>query len=582
MENFISTLAKKYNKDSTRLLDIFWEIQDYFGYVSDQSLWALAREMNSSVPELKDTLSFYHFFHNEYAGKHKIFIDTSAMARIKGSDKIVHAFEKILGCKLGEVDPTGEFGLFETSCIGMSDQLPAALINGRPITNITQRDVITIIEQLKNGEQPESIVSNQVHSAGPFLLSPYALGMTLNKLKHMTRMEVLDEVIVSGLRGRGGAGYPTGRKWQLCSAQRDTTRYIVCNADEGEPGTFKDRFLLTEHTDLLIEGMIVAAFACGAQNGIIYLRAEYRYLLDHIQSRLHYFRTRGYLGKTINDIQGFHFDIRVQLGAGAYVVGEETAMLESLEGKRGEPRIRPPYPIQKGFLGHPTVVNNVETLCSAAKIIQFGPNWYREFGTADSHGTKLLSVSGDSYLEGIFEVEWGITIEQLMNMIKAKDAWGIQIGGPSGIMLNTKYKTKKIAFEDIPTGGSTMVFNRERDLLGVVEDFTRFFVNESCGCCVPCRAGNILFLEQIQSIRKGDASTKNIEDIKQWQKLVSQTSRCGLGQTCANPILTTLQSFPYLFEEKIAKKEPLFRQFDVEKKVQEYEQVVKEHEQKKS
>lgn len=544
----IEEITKKYKNDKTRLLDIFWDIQDEYNYVSSEHLDELSHLIGVSVPELNDTLSFYHFFHSTPCGKHKIYVDNSAISEINGFEEIYKAFNE-------HIDES--IFLSTTPCIGLSDQAPAALVNGIPVTNLSVKKVKELIKDLKKDIIPSVEVSNLVRKEGPVLFSPYKKGSALSK--NLSASQILVEVAESGIRGRGGAGFKTGLKWQLCASENEEEKYVVCNADEGEPGTFKDRYLLTHKPEMVIEGMCLAAKAIGAKKGIIYLRAEYRYLLDSLK-------------KVIN---GFPLDIRIQLGAGAYVVGEETALLESLEGKRGEPRIRPPFPVQKGYLGKPTVVNNVETFATVTKIIEQGASWYKQFGTPNSPGTKLLSVSGDCEA-GIYEIEWGLTISDFLKLVGAKNPMAIQVGGPSGKMISAKDGKRTISFEDLATGGSMMVFNKKRDLLKIVKNFSEFFKNESCGCCLPCRAGNIVLNEQLDFIDNGEASEIDLERIKSWSHIISSSSRCGLGQTCANPITSSLEAFPKLYQDKVKKEESLFKNFNVEDKIKDYEKTWKE------
>jgi [NiFe] hydrogenase diaphorase moiety large subunit len=302
-------------------------------------------------------------------------------------------------------------------------------------------------------------------------------------------------VAASGLRGRGGAGFSTGQKWAACAAAPSpgpAERYVVCNADEGEPGTFKDRELLAHHADLVIEGMTVAGLAVGATRGLLYLRAEYPFLVAPLEATLAARRAAGLLGPAIGGAVGRDFDVELRIGAGAYVCGEESALLESLEGKRGIPRNRPPYPVTNGYRGRPTVVNNVETLAAAALIAVHGDGWWRAVGTPRSTGTKLLSVSGDVARPGIYEYPFGVAVETVLADAGARATQAVQVGGPSGTLLAGHELGRKIAFEDVPCAGAVMVFDDTRDVLAVVDNFARFFAHESCGFCTPCRVGTTL------------------------------------------------------------------------------------------
>jgi [NiFe] hydrogenase diaphorase moiety large subunit len=283
------------------------------------------------------------------------------------------------------------------------------------------------------------------------------------------RAQVLHELKESGLRGRGGAGFPTSVKWNLAAAANDPDKYIVCNADEGEPGTFKDRVILTEHPDLVMEGMTIGARVIGARRGYIYLRAEYSYLRPHLEGVLDQRRNDGLLGERILD-SDLSFDIEIRMGAGAYICGEETALIESLEGHRGEPRNRPPFPVDTGFQGHPTIVNNVETLAWVTCILARGATWFRSLGVAGSAGLKLMSVSGDCARPGVYEFPLGITVRELLDVVEGADAKAVQIGGAAGQCVPASEFERRISFKDVPTGGSVIVFGhaaRRRELPGV-------------------------------------------------------------------------------------------------------------------
>jgi [NiFe] hydrogenase diaphorase moiety large subunit len=395
------------------------------------------------------------------------------------------------------------------------------------------------------------------------LFGPYDPGVVIRKAVTRSPEEIVAEVKNANLLGRGGAGFPTGLKWDLCLRQTGARHYVVCNADEGEPGTFKDRVILTELPRLLFEGMAVAGYAVGAAEGILYLRAEYAYLKPALASALDALRAEGLLGKAIAGKAGFDFDITIKLGAGAYICGEESALLQSAEGRRGEPRNRPPFPVETGYLNESTTVNNVETLCAAAQIIAHGAAWFRSLGTTRSTGTKLLSVSGDCERPGVYEVEFGLTIQELLDMVGAKDAFAVQIGGPSGTCVARPDFRRSICFEDLPTGGSVIIFGPWRDLFEIVQNFMDFFIEESCGWCTPCRVGNALLRRKLEKIVAGRGTPQDLTEMESWGRLVKAFSRCGLGQTSANPILTTLQGFRGQYEKALRKDASFVPDFDL-------------------
>ncbi len=365
----------------------------------------------------------------------------------------------------------------------------------------------------------------------------------LKRALEMKRLDILGEMRESGLRGRGGAGFPTGAKWNFAALAQDSEKLVICNADEGEPGTFKDRVLLSEQCDLVIEGMTIAARAIGAAQGVIYLRGEYEYLRRHIEIVIQARRDAGLLGAKILGTENFSFDVRLHMGAGAYVCGEETALIESMDGHRGEPRNRPPFPVNTGYMGHPTVVNNVETYALAARVLAMGAETFSAIGPSSSTGTKLFSVSGDCTQPGVYELPLGISIEELLEEVGGSGAKAVQVGGASGVCLPRSQFKRKLAFNDISTGGSVIVFGQERDMLKVALNFMEFFEEESCGQCSPCRIGNRVLLEGIHSLDAGTCTLAHLEDLKALGETMQQASKCGLGQSSPNAFLSIVEHF---------------------------------------
>jgi [NiFe] hydrogenase diaphorase moiety large subunit len=389
---------------------------------------------------------------------------------------------------------------------------------------------------------------------------------------------VLDQLRLSELAGRGGAFFPTWKKWQTCQGYSESPKFIICNADEGEPGTFKDRVLLNNQPGSVIEGMVIAAYVVGASYGMIYLRGEYRWLAQKLENEIQAFRDSGLLGLNIAGIKGFNFDIRIELGAGAYVCGEETALLESLEGKRGEPRTKWFYPVEKGYLQLPTVVNNVETFAAVARILQLGPNEYLKRGIPGSPGTKLISISGDCHLPGIYEIEWGMTVAELMEHCGAENPYFIQVSGPSGESISIKEKFRRISMldllaqKDLRCGGSFMIFNQSRDLVHILMNFSEFFKHESCGVCTPCRAGNFILQRKLVRLDHGLADMNDLKELSDWGQILKTTSRCGLGKSASNAIIQTLSKFPEYFSARFSGTDnSIFRKFDEHSAIADYE-----------
>jgi len=297
--------------------------------------------------------------------------------------------------------------------------------------------------------------------------------------------------------------------------------------------------------------MTVGGYAIGAEEGIVYLRAEYAYLREFLESVLENRRNLGLLGKNLCGKEGFNFDIRIQMGAGAYVCGEETALISSCEGLRGDPKNRPPFPAQQGYMGYPTSVNNVETFCCVARIMEEGPGWFSQLGSEGSAGTKLLSIAGDCMRPGIYEIPFGTKMSEVLKLAGAANAIAVQIGGPSGQLIDPGQYDRTICYDDLATGGAMTVFGPGTDLLEVVEDYMEFFVEESCGYCTPCRVGNVLLKNCIHKIREGKGQPEDLVDLEDLGNSVKMTSRCGLGQTSPNPVLSSLENFRSLYEARV-------------------------------
>lgn len=577
----VHEIIKRYDHDPTRLMDILIDTQSEFGYIPPLIMNEISRRLNVSNVDIEQTISFYHFFTMKPTGKYTIYLNNSVIANMMGREEVARTLEREAGCKFGEVSADGLIGLFSTSCIGMSDQEPAALINGKVFARLTSFRVKEIIRDLKGGKKLEEIVveglgdganalpeisamvQNNIRKKGPILADGYKAGEALKKIVKLKPEEVISEVKLSNIRGRGGAGFPTGMKWEICRNTMSDQKYIFCNADEGEPGTFKDRVILTEYPKMLMEGMAIAGYAVGATKGILYVRYEYRYLQEYLEKIIEGGRKKNYLGKKICGKEGFDFDIRIQFGAGSYVCGEESALIESAEGKRGEPRDRPPFPVECGYLGKPTIVNNVETLCSIVKIVNHGAPWYRSMGTKESSGTKVLSISGDCKYPGIYEIEWGFSVNDVLDMVGANEVQAVQVGGPSGTLVGPNEFNRTLSYTDLSTGGSIIIFNKQRDLIkDVVLNFTDFFIDESCGSCSTCRNIPVMLRQKLEKILNARGVSKDLDDLLDWSKVL-KASRCGLGLTAANPIITSLKNFRPLYDKKIQHGKDFDSNFDM-------------------
>ncbi|MEK6781417.1 MAG: NAD(P)H-dependent oxidoreductase subunit E [Bacteroidota bacterium] len=568
------------------LLSELWRLQLLNKHISRESIKSLARQHELAEIEVEGVTSFYHFFHQKPAGKHTVYINNSIISELKGFERIRETLERETGAHLNSVDPSGTFGLFATPCIGLSDQEPAALIDFYPFTNLNALKAKEIIQKLKQGKLPEDLcdapqdnIRYTPHNNRTLFFAPYERGQAIKQLSGLGPDGVIGQLRLAELSGRGGAAFPTWKKWDTCRTYKDSPKFIVCNADEGEPGTFKDRVLLNNQPGSVLEGMIIAGYAVGASYGIIYLRGEYRWLLTKLENEIVAFHDKGILGSDVGGIKGFNFDIRIEVGAGAYVCGEETALLESIEGKRGEPRTKWYYPVEKGYLQLPTVVNNVETFAAAARLLQLGSSEYLKRGIPGSPGTKLISVSGDCKLPGIYEIEWGMTVAELLDVCGAEDPFFIQVSGPSGECISLKEKYKRISMldlmaqKDIRCGGSFMIFNSHRDLVHILMNFSEFFKHESCGVCTPCRAGNFIIERKLERLNNGLADMNDLKELKSWGTIMKSASRCGLGKTASNTIIQSLEKFDDYFKARFSETDnSTYKKFNHSASVAEYEQ----------
>lgn len=560
------------------LLNQLWDIQTQHGYIRDHDVEALAEQLQTSKMDIEGVISFYHFFHRQSVGKFVVYLNNSIVSDFKGFERVKNAFEQNTGTHFNAESNSTEFSLFETPCIGLSDQEPAALINFYPFTHLNSLKVKEIIAKLKNGANPADIcdeIPDNIRFVPEedraVIFYPYEGGRVINKLVQYQPEEILEQIKNAELRGMGGAFFPAAIKWQSCAQQQNPNKFIVCNADEGEPGTFKDRVLMNQRMGLLLDGMLTAGYATGAEQGVIYLRAEYLWLLPKMEKEIDRFREKNWLGKDIGNVRGFNFDVTIQVGAGAYVCGAETALLNSMEGKRGEPRTRYFFPTERGFLNCPTIVNNVETLCLAARIIELGVDRYQQLGTEEYNGTKLVSVSGDCHKPGIYEIEWGMTIRELLDKCEADQPAMVQISGPAGNCINSTEFDRRIAPDDLGCNGSLMVFNGQRDVMRILLNYNDFFKKESCGVCTPCRAGNYIFGKKLEKMAGGLANPEDLSALREWDQIMKMTSRCGLGRTATTAIVEALDKFPEVYEIKAEAQSELYQSFDLEKATEQYD-----------
>ena len=389
----------------------------------------------------------------------------------------------------------------------------------------------------------------------------------LEKALKMQPQKIIDAIKESGMRGRGGAGFSTGRKWEFVAGAEDDQKYIICNADEGDPGAFMDRQILEGDPHSIIEAMVIAGYAVGANKGYVYVRAEYPVAVDNIKIAINHAKERGFLGKDILG-SGFAFDIDVRLGAGAYVCGEETALIASIEGKRGEPRPRPPFPATRGLWDKPTLINNVETLSAMPMIIFKGPTYWNKIGSENNSGTKVFALAGNVVNGGLVEVPMGVTINELVYEIgggipNGKKAKAVQTGGPSGGCIPASGFDMKLDFDSLQKAGSILgsggvvVMDENTCMVDVAKYFTQFSVDESCGKCTPCRVGNKKILGILEKITSGRGEENDLNELEKLSKVITDASLCGLGQSACNPVMSTVRYFRDEYLEHIKGKKCL-------------------------
>jgi bidirectional [NiFe] hydrogenase diaphorase subunit len=383
----------------------------------------------------------------------------------------------------------------------------------------------------------------------------------VHALTEMTPGKVVQELITSGLRGRGGGGYPTGLKWSTVAKMTDARKYVVCNADEGDPGAFMDRAVLESDPHRVLEGMAIAAYAVGASKGYVYVRAEYPLAVERLTTAIRKAKRAGFLGDKVAETE-FSFEVEIRLGAGAFVCGEETALMASIEGQRGQPRPRPPYPAEHGLWGHPTLINNVETFANVAPIIRNGGAWFAAIGTPRSKGTKVFALAGKIVNTGLIEVPMGTSLRDIIEVIgggipSGKAVKAVQTGGPSGGCVPAQHLDVPVDYDSLKTLGTIMgsggmiVMDEDSDMVDVARYFMEFCMTESCGKCVPCRAGTQQMHGLLDRIAKDQGTRADLALLEELCDVVQATSLCGLGQTAPNPVLSTLRFFRAEYERKL-------------------------------
>jgi [NiFe] hydrogenase diaphorase moiety large subunit len=553
----LDPILGRHGHDASNLLQILRELQDCIGYLPADSITYLADKLAIPRVRIESVASFYSFLNLRPRGEYRVLFSDNITDRMLGSSELMRQMCQQLWAEPGKLSEDGLVSINTTSCTGMCDQGPALLVNGRAITRLTHQRVQEIGQLIRNRTQLDEWpadffhVEDNIRRSGILLNNTLAMGEVLRRALAMGAIKIVEAIKQSGLRGRGGAGFPTGMKWEGCRNAKGSEHYVVCNADEGEPGTFKDRVLLTRQADLVFEGMTLCALTVGAKQGFLYLRGEYQYLLKPLEAVLQRRRDANLLGANILGQPSFDFDIKIHLGAGAYICGEESALIESLEGKRGVPRNRPPFPVTHGYLQQPTAVDNVESFCQAAVALHMGAEKYRAIGTAKSAGSKLISVSGDCPRPGIYEYPFGVSVREVLQDCGAVNTRAVQVSGPSGTCIGESEFDRKLGFEDLPTAGAFMVFDDSRDMFEVARNFVHFFAHESCGFCTPCRVGTSMLKQTMDKIAAGHGTQYDLREIENLDHVLQTSSHCGLGRTACNPVLHTLKHFRPAYESRL-------------------------------
>jgi NADH-quinone oxidoreductase subunit F len=559
-------LAQHRLQGETALLEVLHEAQAIFdGWLPRPVLEQVAAALELPTANVHGVTEFYEMFHTQPVGKKIIRVCQDAPCALAGADSVINHLCRHLGVEPGGTTPDGAYTVEPVRCLGLCDRAPAALVNLERYGDLDPSSPETLLDgspppaALAIGGLVKLALSN-VGIVDPTRLEDYVaqggLAALRKALLRMTPAQVLEEVKASKLVGRGGAAFPTGLKWEF-ARRNPRPRYIICNADESEPGAFKDRVLMDGDPFRVVEGLILACYAAGAEKGFIYVRGEHRSGYERFTNAVQQLEAAGYLG---HEILGRDFDCRIEVrrGAGAYICGEETALMESIEGKRGFPRLRPPFPTDAGLWGRPTVINNVETLAKVAPIILHGARWYNALGTPESAGTKLFAVSGTIARPGVYEVPFGVPLRHLIfdlagGLRQGRELQAILTGGAAGTFLTAEHLDIPLTFEDLKEVGGTigagtiMVFDDTVDLRQMLRRIADFFAHESCGKCYPCQIGTQRQAEIMARIASDRSRPDDLATLQELGQVMTDTSICGLGQTASLAILNAHQRWPGLF-----------------------------------
>ena len=576
------TLQNRYPVKRSALIPMMMYAQDEYGCVSDEMIAEIARRLDLRTVAVEETLAYYSMLHRKPMGKHHVQICTNVACMLRGGAELLEQAKKRLEIGHKEVTGDGVFSLEEVECIGACTGAPALQVNYDFYENVTPLKFDRLIEDLDAGKKtaPEPVTAGALHprdkTETPVISRRWGVKdshkidvylqhdgyKALEKaLREMTPESIIEEVKKSSLRGRGGAGFPTGMKWSFVPKDSPKPKYVICNADEPEPGTCKDRPLMEMDPHQMIEGITIAGRAIGAHMGFIYIRGEYRYVLDIVQGALDEAYSRNYLGKNILG-SGFDFDLVVHTGAGAYECGEESALMESLEGKRGYPRIKPPFPAVVGLYGCPTIINNVETLSTVPAILLEGGETYANRGTPRNGGTRMLCVAGHVNKPGIYEVPLGMNMKKFIYEVAGGIPGGKKLkavipGGSSCPLLSADEIDVPMDFDSVAKIGSmlgsggTVVFDEDTCMVDVARRIMHFYAHESCGWCIPCREGTAWLKKMLDRFHEGGGREEDIDLIDELSKNILGRSFCPLGDAAALPTISIVKKWRNEFEDHL-------------------------------
>ena len=547
------------------LLPALHAAQRRYGYLPEPVAAEVGRRLGVPLADVYGVIDFYALLYKERVGEQIVRVCVDPPCAQAGGQQVLDSISEHLEVEPGDITSDGKWTLERAPCLGRCEHAPVVLINDLPLTHAKADRPQALLSG--DWEQASSQVGGDIRlltgncgKGAPATIGEYEAAGGYAALRkavgEMAPTDVIEEIKASGLVGRGGAAFPTGVKWEGAAGAPGDPKYVICNADESEPGTFKDRVLLEDDPHSSLEGTILAGYAVGAEVGYLYIRGEYRKGENIVRNAIDEARRQGYLGANILGSE-FGFDIEIRSGAGAYICGEETALFESIEGKRGFPRIKPPFPTTHGLFGKPTVVNNVETLANVPLIIRGGSQAFRERGTEESPGTKLFCLSGDVARPGLYEVEFGVPLRHLLEDlgggVVGGELQGILFGGAAGAFATAQHLDVKMTFEDLkeaglPLGsGVVMVFNEARDMRQVLRGLAHFFADESCGKCYPCQLGTQRQYEILTELAKGNYQPGDVERLTDVGWTMTDASLCGLGQTAATAVLSAIDTWPELF-----------------------------------